>query len=130
MHLRLIVFEITMIHRRRYSSENNNVYKVDIIGSMIIRDDPNDDWLCISFDIWIGDFVPGSLYINKLTKKTRIDVGSQFSCWLFGFIINKNLINESINDNHKKLLDKLLSDILYDKHSIINTRIPCFRQRV
>jgi hypothetical protein len=122
--------------RHRYCSTNidynKNVYKREFIGDMIITDDPNDDWLCISFDLWIGDFVPGCLYINKVTKKTKINYNSSFVCWLVGFVIHKNLVKFSIQKHHKNLLKKILFDILQDKLSIaiIDTPIPCFQQRV
>jgi len=145
-----------MIRRRNCSNIiHSNKYKREFIGDIIITDDPNDDWLGITFNIWLGDFVPGCLYINKVTKKTKTnyqiriseedahktafttpfglyEYNSSFSCWLVGFIINKNIVKYNFDKTHKSLLKKLLFSILNNMTclAILDTPIPCFQQRV
>lgn len=37
----------------RKSNYINNLYRREYIGDIIFTDDPNDDWVCISFNIYI-----------------------------------------------------------------------------
>lgn len=83
--------------------------------------------------IYIGDYCPDTLYINKITHKIKnTKQNYSFICILIGFIIQRNLIKYKFNKHHTMLLKKILLYFLEKRicNAVLDAPIPCFQQRV
>ncbi len=61
------------------STQKGSEYSRIFVGDAEFTDDPNDDWLCISFNrVYVGDFTPCNVYIHRITGKVRTQESSVF----------------------------------------------------
>ena len=97
-----------MVTRRKPCKKE---YRRIYIGDAELTDDPNDDWLCISFNsVYIGDFCPNCIYINKNNGRTKILETSLFSRLLSGFFIHRSLMYYKFDKHHRLLLERFVTE--------------------
>ena len=64
---------------RHSDALDKGCYSRIFVGDAEFTDDPNDDWLCISFNrIYVGDFTPCSVYIHRTTGRVKTQDSSVF----------------------------------------------------
>ena len=99
-----------VLRARRPSAQKKQTYSRDFIGDAIFTDDPNDDWFCISFDVWVGDFCPNCMYVHKATGRVKTLETSLFSSLLAGFFVASTLTRFKFCEHHKRMLERLGRD--------------------
>ena len=99
-----------MVLRARIpSAQKTQTYSRVFIGDAIFTDDPNDDWFCISFDVWVGDFCPNCMYVHKATGRVKTLETSLFSSLLAGFFVASTLTRFKFCEHHKRMLELIFS---------------------
>lgn len=88
------------------------VYKRIFVGDAQFTDDPNDDWFCISFNnVWIGDFCPNCIYINKLSGCIKTSNESNiFVRLLPGFLVHRCLQSYKFDKHIKIILERFVRE--------------------
>jgi hypothetical protein len=81
------------------------------VGDVQFTDDPNDDWFCISFNsVYIGDYCPNCLYINKMDGRIKVEQSSLFAQLLGGYFVNKSLEKYKFQEHHRKILEHFVNE--------------------
>lgn len=99
-------------------------YRREFVGDVQFIDDPNDDWFCITFDKWSGDFCPNNIYFNKISGRIRIQKGAH--CELFGqylLFLPKSPQKYEFDKHHRIILEKFIKDAYkaFEGDSLIET---------
>lgn len=126
---------ITMTLRSRSNSVKAPIYQKLIVGDAIFTDDPNDDWFCISFDKWIGDYQPTTIYLCKKTGRAKVVESTLFSTLLDGLFVCEKLSAYKFEKQHRLILEKFARSCFRTMPSVQylgldNVMITLARQRV
>ena len=97
--------------------DRGSVYQRLFVGDAIFTDDPNDDWFCIHFDKWIGDYCPTDIYICKKTGRTKVMESNLFCTLLHGFFVCDRMLRYQFDHHHKLILEKFARNCFRDFNS-------------
>ena len=90
---------------------DRRAYRRIRVGDVELTDDPNDDWLCISFnEVYVGDFCPNCVYVHKVTRKVKIQETSVLTRLLAGFVVCRSLHCYKLDMHHRKILETFVRD--------------------
>jgi hypothetical protein len=131
---------INIVHMYRRKPQRKEYVRIHV-GDVQFTDDINDDWFCISFNsVYIGDFVPNCIYINKKNGVIRIFETSLFVRLLSGFFVHRAMCKYKFQEHHRLILEKFVNDTFKQYHkdgldsiskiSIENIMITMSQQRV
>lgn len=108
------------------------------VGDAYFTDDPNDDWFGIAFNgVWIGDFCPNAIYINKATGRIKLQESNMFCKLLYGLYVAESLHQYRFEVHHRLILERFVSKCLTSyckgnssRISLDNVMITMSQQRV
>jgi hypothetical protein len=111
------------LRSRFHSNSVKKRYERICIGDTIFIDDSNDPWFCISFNcVYIGDYCPCAIYINKETGKIKKKESDIMGLLIQAVFAAKQLHQYQFQKHHKLMLERFARSAFkaYNANSLHN----------